>query len=148
MRIGGLPGGAAALAAAFAASLAGCTAAPKPSEQILALERAPKVRVTGVVVDAETGRPVAGIEVTGLPRGKDYPWCPPDTTDREGRFSLELAAPAEYSFLLRLGTTSVLTSSPDDPGYVDVTTEPGHDVSGIRLKFLRTAFERPAGQSP
>lgn len=143
MRIGGLPGRAVVLAIALAAALAGCTAAPKPSEKILALERAPKVRVTGVVVDAETGRPVAGIEVSGLPRGKDYPWCPPDTTDRDGRFSLALAAPAEYSFLLRLGKISVLTSSPDDPGYVDVTTVPGHDISGIRLKFIRKAFESP-----
>jgi hypothetical protein len=143
MRIAGLSGGAAALAAAFAVAVAGCTAAPRPSEQILALERAPKVTVTGVVVDAETGRPVSGIEVSGLPRGKDIPWCPPDTTDRDGRFSLDLAAPAEYSFLLRLGEISVLTSSPDDPGYVDVTTEPGRPISGIRLKFRRKAFENP-----
>lgn len=133
------------LAAAAAVAMTACTAAPKPSPQILALRRAPKVRVTGVVVDAESGRPVAGIEVTGLPRGKDYPWCAPDTTDGDGRFSLELAAPAEYSFLLRLGTVSVLTPSPDDPGYVDVTTEPGRPIDGITLKFIREAFEKPPG---
>ncbi|HKB70862.1 MAG TPA: carboxypeptidase-like regulatory domain-containing protein [Thermoanaerobaculia bacterium] len=133
------------LAAAILAALtAACAAAPKPSPQILALRRAPKVRVSGIVVDAETGRPVAGIEVTGLPRGKDYPWCPPDTTGRDGRFSLELAAPAEYSFLLRLGKISVLTPSRDDPGYVDVATEPGHPIDGIRLKLIREAFAGPA----
>jgi hypothetical protein len=130
----------AAAAAALAAALAGCAAAPKPSAAILALEKAPKVRVSGVVVDAGNGSPVAGIRVLGLPRGKDYPWCPPATTDAEGRFVLELAAPAEYSFLLRLGTISVLTPSPDDPGYVDVTTVPGRPIEGIRLKFLRPAF--------
>ena len=109
----------------------------------IALERAPKVAITGVVVDAETGMPVAGIEVLGLPRGKDYPWCPPSLTDSQGRFALALAAPADYSFLLRVGGISVLTPSPDDPGYVDVSTVPGRPVGGIRLKLIRSAFARP-----
>ncbi len=133
------------IAAAFAlaaagAGLAGCATAPKPSPAILALEKAPKVRVSGVVVDAGDGSPVAGIEVLGLPRGKDFPWCPAATTDAEGRFALELAAPAEYSFLLRVGTISVLTPSPDDPGYVDVTTVPGRPMEGICLKYRREAL--------
>ena len=128
---------------ALAAVLAACTAAPKPSPQLRELIAAPKVRVSGVVVDAETGAPVAGIEVVGLPRGKDYPWWRPAVTDAEGRFVLELAAPAEYSFLLRSGTISMVTPSPDDPGYVDVTTVPGRPIEGIRLKFLRKAFESP-----
>jgi hypothetical protein len=93
-----------------------------------------------VLVDAESGRPVPGIEVMGLPRGKDYPWCPSAVTDAEGRFALALAAPAEYSFLLRVGGISILTPSPDDPGYVDVSTIPGHPIEGIRLKYIRSAF--------
>ncbi len=130
-------------AAVIAALTAGCAAAPKPSAAIVALEKAPKVRVSGLVVDSVTGAPVAGIRVMGLPRGKDYPWCPPAATDAGGRFVLELAAPAEYSFLLRAGTVSVLTPSPDDPGYVDVTTVPGRPIEGIRLKFLKEAFQKP-----
>lgn len=98
--------------------------------------------MTGVVVDAETGKPVAGIEVLCLPRGRDYPWCPTAVTDAEGRFALALAAPAEYSFLLRVRGISILTPSPDDPGYVDVSTIPGRPVDGIRLKFIRPAFAR------
>ena len=94
-------------------------------------------------MDADTGEPVAGVEVLGLPRGKDFPWCPPSVTDAEGRFALSLAAPADYSFLLRVGGISILTPSPDDPGYVDVSTVPGRPVGGIRLKLLRSAFARP-----
>jgi hypothetical protein len=109
----------------------------------VALKRAPKVAVSGVVVDAETGNPVPGIQVLGLPRGKDYPWCPPAVTDAEGRFTLALAAPAEYSFLLRVGGISILTPSPDDPGYVDVSTIPGRPIEGVKLKFIRAAFAAP-----
>jgi hypothetical protein len=129
------------LGPAVAGAISACAAAPKPSAQILALEKAPKVRVSGTLVDAETGAPVSGVEVSGLPRGKDFPWCAPAMTDAQGRFVLELAAPAEYSFLLRVGKVAVLTPSPKDPGYVDVTTEPGRPIDGIRLEFLRAAFE-------
>ena len=132
-----------ALAAAGVAGLAGCAAAPKPSPQLRELIAAPKVRVSGVVVDSETGVPVPGIEVVGLPRGKDYPWWRPAVTDAEGKFVLELAAPAEYAFLLRSGKISMVTPSPDDPGFVDVRTEPGRPIDGIRLKFFRKAFESP-----
>ena len=129
------------------ASLAACAAAPKPSAELIALARAPKVPVSGIVVDAESGSPVAGIEVFGLPRGKDIPWCPPAKTDAAGRFTLHLAAPAEYAFLLRWQGVSVLTPLSDDPGYVDVATQPGRPVEGIRLKFLRAAFpSASAGQ--
>jgi len=93
------------------------------------------------VVDSETGDPVAGIEVLGLPRGKDYPWGPSAVTDAKGRFTLALAAPAEYAFILRVGGISIVTPSPDDPGYVDVSTRPGRPIDGVRLKFIRRAFK-------
>jgi len=92
-------------------------------------------------VDSESGEPVPGIEVLGLPRGKDYPWGPSAVTDEKGRFTLALAAPAEYSFILRVRGISIVTPSPDDPGYVDVSTRPGRPIEGIRLKFIRRAFE-------
>jgi hypothetical protein len=119
---------------------AACFTAPTPSPELLALKRAPKVAVSGVVVDSETGNPVEGIEVIGLPRGIDYPWDPPAVTDSTGRFTLALSAPAEYSFLLRVGGISILTPSPDDPGYVDVSTIPGRPIDGLKLKFIRKAF--------
>ena len=94
-----------------------------------------------MVVDSETGEPVSGIEVLGLPRGKDYPWGPSAVTDAQGRFTLALAAPAEYAFLLRVRGIAIVTPSPDDPGYVDVSTQPGRPIAGVRLKFIRSAFE-------
>jgi hypothetical protein len=125
----------------FAAGLQlACATAPKPSAALLAIEKNPKASVSGTVIDAESGAPVSGVEVYGLPRGKDYPWEPPATTDALGRFTLLLAAPAEYSFLLRSRGISVVTPDAADPGYVDLKTVPGGRVEGIRLKFLRAAF--------
>lgn len=106
------------------------------------LERGPKVLVSGRVMDAVTGAPVAGIEVLGLPRGKDIPWMKPARTDVEGRFTLSLPAGVSYAFCLRSRGISVVTPRADDPGYVDIETEPGMDISGIRLKFFREEFER------
>jgi hypothetical protein len=120
-----------------------CATAPKPSAALVAIEKNPKAMVSGTVVDAATGEPVAGIEVSGLPRGKDYPWEPPAVTDALGRFTLALAAPAEYSFLLRFRGISAVTPDPADPGYVDVKTVPGGRIDGIRLQFLRAAFSSP-----
>ncbi len=108
----------------------------------MALSEAPKVEVSGTVIDGESGRPVAGIEVNGLPRGKDIPWCAPATTDALGRFTLRLAAPGEYSFLLRTGGIAVLTPNADDPGYVDVATRPGRPIRGVVLTFHAAAFRR------
>ena len=106
------------------------------------MEKNPKATVAGIVVDSESGEPVAGIEVFGLPRGKDVPWEPSATTDSLGRFTLRLAAPAEHSFLLRARGISFVTPDADDPGYVDVVTVPGGRIDGIRLKFLRRRFEQ------
>ena len=134
----------AASALLFAGGLA-CATAPKPTAAFVAFEKNPKAVVSGVVVDSETGEPAAGVEVLGLPRGKDIPWGPGSTTDSRGRFTLLLAAPAEYSFLLRFQGISIVTPNADDPGYVDVTTLPGGRVDGVRLNFRRSAFASPPG---
>jgi hypothetical protein len=105
-----------------------------------ALSAAPKVEVSGTVLDGE-GRPVGGIEVEGLPRGKDYPWCAPAATDARGRFTLRLAAPAEYSFLIRRRGVTVLTPEKNDPGYVDISTQPGREIRGLVLRYEAAAFE-------
>lgn len=121
--------------------MAACSTVPKPAPALLAMEKNPKATVSGVVVDAESGEPVAGIEVFGMARGKDVPWEPGATTDELGRFTLRLAAPAAHSFLLRWRGVSYVTPDPDDPGYVDIVTAPGGRIDGIRLKFLRRRFE-------
>jgi hypothetical protein len=107
-----------------------------------ALERGAKVAVSGVVVDSETGEPVSGVEVLGLPRGKDFPWEPAAPTDARGKFTLELAAPARYSFVLRRLGVSIVTPLPADPAYRDVETRPGVSIDGIRLVFDRKSFEK------
>ena len=111
------------------------------------MEKNPKATVSGVVVDSETGEPVAGVEVFGLPMGKDVPWEPGATTDSLGRFTLRLAAPAEHAFLLRYRGISVVTPDPADPAYVDIVTAPGGRIDGIRLKFLRGRFEESVPRS-
>jgi hypothetical protein len=137
---GTLPGFVVLLLAALLGALA-CATAPGPSAGLVAIEKNPKATVSGIVVDSETGAPVEGIEVIGLPRGKDFPWEPAATTDSGGRFTLRLAAPAEYSFLLRYRGISILTPDAADPAYVDVVTVSGARVDGVRLKFLRRFFE-------
>ncbi|MGH9441926.1 MAG: carboxypeptidase-like regulatory domain-containing protein [Thermoanaerobaculia bacterium] len=119
-----------------------CSMAPRPAAARLEMESNPTATVSGIVVDSETGDPVAGIEVFGLPRGKDVPWEPGSTTDSLGAFTLHLAAPAPHSFLLRFRGVSVVTPEPGDPACVDIQTIPGGRVAGIRLKFLRSWFER------
>ncbi len=124
------------------AGMTACATAPRPRAGLLATDKNPKAVVSGIVVDSETGRPVAGIEVFGLPRGGDVPWGPPATTDSEGRFTLRLGAPGDYSFLLRFQGISILTPQSADPGYVDVATAPGGRIEGVRLTFLRGEFEK------
>jgi hypothetical protein len=129
-----------ALAGGLVAGLA-CATAPGPSAGLAAIEKNPKAVVSGVVVDSVSGEPVPGVQVIGLPHGADYPWEPAATTDSDGRFTLRLAAPAEYSFLLQLHGISIETPEADDPGSVDVVTVPGGRIDRIRLKFLRRWFE-------
>lgn len=105
------------------------------------MERHPKATVSGVVLDSETGEPVAGIEVYGLPRGRAVPWEDPSVTDSQGRFTLQLATPAEYSFLFRWKGVTVLTGEKEDPASVSVHTKAGEEIGGIVLKFGRKRFE-------
>ena len=88
------------------------------------------------------GRPVAAIEVRGLPRGKDAGWSPPAVTDSEGRFRLSLIAPAEYGFLLSWQGRTVMTLDKDDPARLNVAVKPGEIRGGIELLFLREEWEK------
>jgi hypothetical protein len=133
----------AAAAAVLLLASAACSTRPKPSPGLVAMEHNPSVTVSGVVVDSETGSPVEGIEVTGLPEGKDYPWVDFVRTGGDGAFTLSLPTPARYAFLLRWKGISIVTPDPGDPAYVEVETREGKPVEGVRLKFFRTAFETP-----
>jgi hypothetical protein len=130
-----------AAAAAVLAALPACSTRPKPSPGLVALARNPKAVVSGIVRDSRTGKPIEGIEVFGLPEGKDFPWGPPGLTDSDGRFTVALGAPAKYSFLLRWHGISVVTPEKNDPAYVEVATEPGGRIEGVELKFLREKFQ-------
>lgn len=89
------------------------------------------------------GRPVAAIEVRGLPRGKDAGWSPPPAvTDSEGRFRLSLIAPAEYGFLLSWNGRTVITPEENDPARLRIAVLPGQRRDGIEILFLRDAWEK------
>jgi hypothetical protein len=105
------------------------------------MQRHPKASVSGVVLDSETGAPVAGVEVHGLPRGDGVPWENPGVTDSHGRFTLYLATPADYAFLLRWKGVTVVTGEREDPASVSVHTKAGEEIGGIVLKFARRRFE-------
>jgi hypothetical protein len=128
--------------ALLAAALLGaaCASPPKPTPEALALAKNPPASAEGRVVDRE-GRPVAGIAVTAIPRGRDIVWPAPATTDSDGRFVLTLYAPAEYAFFLSRDGRAVITSEPDDPCRVLVTVRPGEHRGGIVLVFLADAWK-------
>jgi len=88
------------------------------------------------------GRPVAAIEIRGLPRGKDAGWSPPAVTDSEGRFRLSLIAPAEYGFLLSWNGRTVITPEESDPARLRIAVRPGERREGIEILFLRDAWEK------
>jgi hypothetical protein len=137
------------IAALAAASLllAACASAPKVTEATKRLASNPRAVIDGVVRD-ETGRPVAGIGVRGVPRGKDIPWAPPVTTDCAGHFRLALPAPAGYAFQLYWNGRSVATDDSADPLLVDVVLRPGEERSGLELTLLRGRWESVTGESP
>jgi hypothetical protein len=123
-------------ALAIVLSALACVSSPRPTAAADALKSNARANVEGRVVDIE-GRPVAGLSVEAIPRGKDILWAPPATTDSAGRFALELFAPAEYGFVLHEGDTAVVTDDPRDPSKVHVAVRPGERRSGVQLLFLR-----------
>jgi protocatechuate 3,4-dioxygenase beta subunit len=130
----------AALSITVALVTAGCTRPPPPTAATRVLERNPRAVVEGRVVDTQ-GRPVAGLRVEAVPRGKDVAWSQPATTDSEGRFTLTLLAPAEYGFVLSEGNRTVVTDDPRDPAHVKVVVRPGERRDGVELLFLREKWK-------
>jgi Carboxypeptidase regulatory-like domain len=130
-------------AAALLGALLGvaCATAPRPTPESLALAANARATVEGRVTDRQ-GRPVAAIEVRGLPRGRDAGWSPPAVTDSEGRFRLSLVAPAQYGFLLSWQGRTVVTLDKDDPARLNVAVKPGEIRGGIELLFLREEWEK------
>ena len=120
-----------------------CASPPKPTAEALELAKNPRAEVEGRVVDRE-GRPVAGIAVTAIPRGRDIVWPAPSTTDAGGRFALMLYAPATYAFFLSHDGRAVITSEPDDPCRVLVDVRPGEHRNGVVLVFLADAWSASA----
>src|SRR5260370_41407327 len=125
-------------AAAFASA---CVSAPPPTAGMRETAKNPPARVEGSVTDTE-GRPVANLFVEGIPRGKEIPWSPGATTDGEGRFTLSLAAPGVYGFVLTKEDRTVVTDDPRDPSRVVVELMPGDRRVGIELVFLREEWKK------
>ena len=101
----------------------------------------PRAVVEGRVTDAE-GRPVGGISVRGIPRGRDIPWPPWTATQCDGTYRLTLAAPAHYAFQLLWKGRSVITEDARDPARLEVAVLPGDRRTGVDLVFL-PALWRP-----
>jgi hypothetical protein len=123
-----------------AACAVACVSAPPPTAGMLETAKNPRARVEGRVTDTD-GRPVANLYVEGIPRGKEIPWSPRARTDAEGRFSLELAAPGVYGFVLTEGDRSIVTDDPRDPSRVVVELKSGDRRAGIELVFLREKWK-------
>lgn len=87
------------------------------------------------------GRPVAGIGVEALPRGRDIGWSPGAVTDPEGRFRLTVFAPAEYGFLLSWQGRTVVTPEAHDPARLSVPVAPGERREGIELVFVQDSWK-------
>src|SRR4051794_11507595 len=124
-----------------------CATAPEVTEATRRIAANPPAIVEGVVRD-EAGRPVGGIGVRGIPRGKDIPWSPPATTGCDGRFRLSLPAPATYAFLLLWNEKSVSTEDPSDPARIEIPVTPGEERRGLDLTLLRGRWEDAAGEFP
>lgn len=114
---------------------ASCASAPPPSEEQKRRDANPRAVVSGVV-RRTSGAPAAGVAVQGVPLGWDVSWFAPIATDAQGRFTLELAAPADYTFLLRAGGRTVITDDPRDPSRVRISVEPGGRKEGVELVYL------------
>ncbi len=135
------------LALGVAVVAAACATTPKPTAASLRIAKNAPAIVEGRVMDT-TGRPAAGIGVTGIPRGEDIPWSTPALTDCDGRFRLSLAAPAAYGFLLSWKGTAIVTPGPGDPALVAVSVAPGAVVEGVTLVFDAPAWRVAAAAAP
>ena len=98
----------------------------------------PRAVVEGRVLD-RSGRPVVGVAVTAIPRGRDIEWSPAATTDADGKFTLTLYAPADYAFFISRDGRTVITPDPDDPLRVVVSVQPGQRRTGVELTFHTAA---------
>lgn len=130
-----------------AAFFAACATAPKPRAAALRIAKNPPATIEGRVTDPE-GRPVAGVGVRGIPRGEDIPWRPEATTGCDGRFRLEVSAPAAYGFLLSWKGVAVMTPAPDDPAMTPVSVAPGLTVGGVHLVFDAAAWRKTGAADP
>lgn len=118
-----------------------CVSPPRPTQGALQLSANEPAVVEGRVTD-RAGQPVAGIQVEGLPRGKDIEWSRPATTDSQGRFRLSLFAPASYGFVLSWKGMKVVTAEADDPARLEILVQPGEHKEGVELHFLRKVWEK------
>jgi hypothetical protein len=123
-----------------------CASPPRATEASKRIRANPPAIVEGRVVDTE-GKPVAGVGVRGVPRGKDIPWYPPATTQADGTFRLRLAAPGSYGFYLISGGEVVITDDPREPARLDVPLAPGETRRGLELIFLRAQREKAAAET-
>ncbi len=121
-----------------------CAAAPKPTAEMRRIEANPRAVVEGRVTDAE-GRPVGGISVRGIPRGRDIPWPPWTATQCDGTYRLTLAAPAHYAFQLLWKGRSVITGDPRDPARLEVSVLPDERRTGVDLVFLPALWREVTG---
>jgi hypothetical protein len=126
---------------------AACASAPRVTDATKRIASNPPATVEGVVHD-EDGRPVAGIGVRGIPRGKDIPWGPPAITDCGGRFRLTLPAPAGYAFLFVWNGRSIATDDPADPSRIEINLRPGETRGGLDLVLVRARWQWVTGETP
>jgi hypothetical protein len=124
-----------------------CATAPRPTPESLRIGANTPAIVEGHVRDRD-GRPVAGITVRGIPRGRDIPWSPPATTQCDGSFCLRLAAPGSYSFLLGWKGIAVMTPAPEDPVRLLIDLMPGEKRADIDLEFLGPEWGRVTDSAP
>jgi hypothetical protein len=134
-------------AVSLALLAAACASAPKVTDATKRIAANPPATIEGVVHD-EDGRPVAGIGVRGIPRGKDIPWGPPAITDCGGRFRLTLPAPAGYAFLFVWNGRSIATDDPADPSRIEINLRPGETRGGLDLVLVRARWQWVTGETP
>jgi hypothetical protein len=136
-----------ALAVLYPALAAACATAPRPTAGARRIAANPPAIVEGRV-ENESGVPVVGISVRGIPRGADIPWSSPAETGCDGNFRLSLAAPGSYGFLLEWKGTAVITSLANDPAFASVDVAPGQTFGGVSLVLLAAEWQQITGAAP